>query len=72
MIRRLREFRENQYYAKARKRLERLDTPGVQAWADSAFWSIQQYRETGTVAEARKATVALLAAMDVLLDRSGG
>ena len=74
---RLRDLKDGQYYRKARKRLDSVGTGHVQDWAHTSLWATQQALEghqvTGDPAaldEARRGALGILAAIDVLVDRS--
>lgn len=61
-------------YNIVRSRLRRVTGYQAQEWAESTLWSVQAGLETRNrdgLLESRNSTVALLAALDILLDRKG-
>lgn len=60
-------------YDKVKKRLDSVSLPQTQAWANTALWTIQEGLEAGAdraaLDQARTNSIALLAAIDSLLDR---
>lgn len=69
----LRKAIEGHGYIKVRSRLDRVDTNQTVAWANSTLWTIQEGLEHADdkagLQQARTNTIALLAAVDSLLDR---
>ncbi len=70
-------LREDPYYRKAKKRLDKIGGPAVHDWAHSTLWATQGgldgYRATmdpAALVEARQGALGLLAAIDSMLDRS--
>lgn len=68
---------DEQTYRKAKKRLGKVKSGQALQWADTSLWTLQEgldgYRATNdraTLLQARTAAVAVLAAVDALLDRT--
>lgn len=60
-------------YDKVKKRLDGVSLPAAQAWANSTLWTVQEglekAQDRAALLQAKEGTVALLAAIDSLLDR---
>jgi hypothetical protein len=60
-------------YDKVRSRLDKVSLPQTQSWASTTLWTVQEGLEKAhdkaALEQARTGTVALLAAVDSLLDR---
>ncbi len=65
---------DNQAYLKVRSRLDKVDTSQTLAWANTTLWTVQEGLEHADdkagLEQARRNTIALLAAVDSLLDRT--
>jgi hypothetical protein len=65
---------DDRTYTKVRRRLDSVSLPQTQDWAATTLWTIQegleQAHDRAALEQARTGTVALLAAVDSLLDRS--
>lgn len=61
-------------YNLVRQRLGRVALPVAQSWAESTLWTVQEglekAQDRAALLQAREGTIALLAAVDSLLDRS--
>ena len=61
-------------YAKVKKRLDSVSKPQVANWANTTLWTVQEGLEhaddRAALEQARINTLALLAALDSLLDRT--
>lgn len=61
-------------YDKVRKRLSRVSVLQVRDWANTTLWTVQEGLEhsddRAALEQARTGTVALLASIDTLLDRT--
>ena len=73
----LSDYRASHLYKKCRKRLSRLDGTSTAVWANSALWSLQsdldafgRSQDPAALVAARQGAVALLAAVDELLDKT--
>jgi hypothetical protein len=61
-------------YDKIKNRLDKVGPTEVSSWANTTLWTIQEgleqaHGDTAALKQARSNTVALLAALDSLLDR---